>query len=211
MAINATNSGGDKFPIIDAGTYAARCFSMVHIGTVPELYLGVEKQMNKVRITWELPTESVNINGEDKTRTISKEFTLSMNEKANLRKFLEGWRGKSFTEIEAESFDITNLLGKECLLSVIHKKSTDGTKTYANISSVSTLPKGMTCVPQINENYEFSYDNFSWDKFNALPDYMKDKMRKSQEFQAVEHPENTHMKGTPDNDAPAPDENDLPF
>src|SRR3990167_3685661 len=36
--------------------------------------------------------------------TISKFYTLSLSEKANLRKDLEGWRGKSFTESELEGF-----------------------------------------------------------------------------------------------------------
>jgi hypothetical protein len=209
MSIVAKKSGTD-FPIIDAGTYVARCFSMVHIGTVPELYMGAEKQMNKVRITWELPTELVEIEGkEPKVRTVSKDFTLSMNEKSNLCKFLQGWRGKGFTAAEAEAFDITVLLGKTCMLSIIHQINKDGSRTYANINSATTLPKGVTCEPQVNPNFEFTYENFSWEKFNSLPDYMKDKIRKSQEFQKIEHPEEIQTEHEPDGNVPPPD--DLPF
>ena len=55
--INATNEGGKTFAPIAPGTYPARCYSMVHIGTVTEEYQGEKKEQNKVRITWELPTE----------------------------------------------------------------------------------------------------------------------------------------------------------
>jgi hypothetical protein len=55
MAINATNSGVKKDPIA-SGNYAARCYQMIHIGTVSELILGEKKILNKVRIGWELPT-----------------------------------------------------------------------------------------------------------------------------------------------------------
>lgn len=189
--INATNTGGGDYTPVDAGTYPARCYSMIHIGTVKENILGTEKTLNKVRITWELPTETKVFKEENGEQpfVISKEFTLSMNEKANLRKFLEGWRGKGFTEKEAESFDITKLLGKPCMLSIIHKTSKAG-KTYAEISSVSTLPKGLTCPDQVNETFELNYtDHWSNLEYSKLPQFLKDKMAQSAEFKAMMNPE----------------------
>jgi len=189
--INATNkSGGSDYAPIEAGSYPARCYSMIHIGTVEEEIMGTKKNLNKVRITWELPTEMKVFkteNGEQPS-SISKEYTLSMNEKANLRKMLEGWRGKGFTESEAESFDITKLLGVACLLNVIHKTSKAG-KTYAEIASVSALPKGYVCPAQINKNFEFNYDNFDQKVFDILPDFIKDKMKQSEEYAAVQFAE----------------------
>ena len=157
--IEATSSGSDFKPV-DAGTYVARCYSMVHIGTVEQEYMGEKKDMNKVRITWELPTELYKTEEDEKPFSVSKEFTLSMHEKANLRKFLEGWRGKGFSEDEAKKFDITKLLGVPCMISIIHKTSKQG-KVYAEITSASALPKGLECPPQINPNFEFTYTPFS--------------------------------------------------
>jgi hypothetical protein len=111
---------------------------------------------------------------------ISKEFTLSMHEKASLRKFLESWRGKGFTEEEAKSFDVTKLLGAACMISILHKVK-DG-KTYAEISSVSAIPKGMVCPPSINENFEFNYDPFDQDKFLSLPEWLRKKMETTPEY-----------------------------
>jgi hypothetical protein len=166
------------------------------------------KKLNKVRITWELPTETKVFKEEngEQPHVISKEFTLSMNEKATLRKFLEGWRGKSFTEKEAESFDITVLLGKPCMLSIIHKQAKNG-NTYAEISSVSSVPKGMNVPDQINPSKELNYDKFDWELFETLPDFIKDKMKQTDEFKFMMQPHETSMKASieMDNDL------DLPF
>ena len=186
MSITATtNSSSKKFEIIPAGSYPARCYSMIEMGTNQETYQGVDKMVNKVRITWELPTETMVFKEErgPEPRVISKEFSLSMHEKANLRGFLESWRGRSFTDNEAKAFDVTNLLGVPCLLSITHKTANNG-NTYANISSVSLLPKGMECPEMINERQELSFDNFKEELFESLPDFIKEKIQTSQEYQS---------------------------
>ncbi len=187
MAITArTLSNSKKFEIIPAGSYPARCYSMIELGTNEETYQGVSKMVNKVRITWELPTETMVFKEErgPEPRVISKEFSLSMHEKANLRAFLENWRGKSFTEKEAEAFDVTNLLGVPCLLSITHKAATNG-NTYANISSVSLLPKGMECPEMINERQELSFDDFKQELFDQLPEFIKEKISMSDEYKTL--------------------------
>lgn len=207
--INATNSGGGDYTPVDAGTYPARCYSMIHIGTVKENILGTEKILNKVRLTWELPTELKEFKQGDgeKPYVISKDFTLSMHEKATLRKFLEGWRGKSFSEDEAKCFDITVLLGKPCMLSVIHKKGKNN-NTYAEIASCLALPKGFVCPDQINATLELNYtDHWSDKEFSKLPQFIKDKMVQSAEFKAMMQPETVE---TTNNDS-SETHDDLPF
>lgn len=190
MAINATSSGSSQKELIPAGNYIARCYQMLQIGTVTEIINGETKQMNKVRIGWELPTETRVFN-EDKGEqpfVISKEYTLSLSDKANLRKMLASWRGKDFTEDQAKSFDITVLLGVPCMLNVIHKLSKDGTKTYQEIGSVSPMPKGIECPKQVNSNLLLEFDNFDYVIYDSLPDFIKDKIKGSKEFIAMAHP-----------------------
>jgi len=188
MSITAENNS-KTFELVPAGTYVARCYSMIHLGTNKEVIAGDEKMLNKVRISLELPTEMKEFKpGEGlKPASVSKEFTLSMNEKSNLRKFLEGWRGKGFTEEEAKKFDVTNLIGKTCMISIIHKTSAKG-KLYADISSASTLMKGMECQPQINPSFEFSYEPFDQAKFDKLPDFIKKKVETSVEYLKLKNP-----------------------
>src|SRR6476646_4032953 len=122
MSINATNNGVMR-ELIPAGNYIARCYQMIEIGTVDEFVMGKPVRAKKVRIGWELPTELKVLREEkgEQPLVISKEYTLSMNEKANLRKDLKSWRGRDFTEDELRAFDITNLLGVPCMLNIIHK------------------------------------------------------------------------------------------
>lgn len=209
--INATDSGV-KRELIPAGNHVARCYSMIHIGTVTEVILGESKRMNKVRISWELPAE-LRVFHEDKGEQpmiISQEFTLSMHEKATLRKFLESWRGAAFTEAEAKVFDVTKLLGVPCMLSVIHKKTTKG-NDYSTISSIASMPKGMTCPPQVNPSFEWNYeDKFNQVSLEEFPDFIKDKIKSSEEYKKMIMPEHTESVTDP---APVNGEepNDLPF
>lgn len=209
MSIIATNTGGN-FEIVPSGTYVARCYSMVQIGTVTETIKGVAKQLSKVRLTWELPTKKKEFKpGEGlKPFSVSKEFTLSMNEKSNLRKFLEGWRGKAFTQEQAKQFDITKLLGLPCMLSVIHKTSGAGNQ-YADISSASALPEGMNCPDQVNANFEFSFSPYSEEKFKMLPDFLKQKISTTPEYYKALNPHHTEASAQ-ENLPPAPAD-DLPF
>lgn len=193
MQIIAKNDGGsfEREPI-PAGSYAARCYSMIQLGTNTENILGKDKELNKVRITWELPTELKVFKEEngEQPLVISKEFTLSMNEKSNLRKFLESWRGKAFTEQEAEAFDITKLIGAPCLISITHRTAKSGS-VYANISSVSMLPKGMECPPQINTTQILAFSEFDQELFNSLPDFLRNKIVTSVEYKEMFAPNET--------------------
>lgn len=209
MAINATNSGA-KRELIPAGNYMARCYQMIHIGTVEENILGENKTLNKVRISWELPTELKVFkpeNGEQPC-AISKSYTLSLNEKANLRKMLASWRGKDFTEDEAKRFDISKLIGVPCMLNLIHKPSKDGTKVYEEIGSISPMPKGVTCPEGINPQSVLDYENWNWDIFNKQPDFIKTLIESSVEFKAMT---NIPVDVMNDNDTNGENETDVPF
>lgn len=196
MPIIAENKGGN-FTLIPANNHIARCYGMVEIGTVKEeqgLYAG--KESHKVRISFETPLECHDFGKGLQPFAIHKEFTLSMHEKATLRKFLESWRGKAFTDDEAKSFDITKLLGKPCMLNVIHKKSGSG-NDYADISSIGTLPKGFVCPDQVNETVLLSFDNWNQNVFDAMPDFVKEKIKKSKEYAAMTQPGHTETTQEP--------------
>lgn len=187
--IVATNNGATQFQPIEAGSYVARCYSMIHIGTCLEEIMGEKKLLNKVRITWELPTELKIFKEEsgEQPCVISKEFTLSMHEKSTLRKWLESWRGLAFTDEESRSFDISKLLGVPCALSIIHKIAKNGNK-YAEIANVSTLMKGINCPPQVNKSFEFSVLDYDQQKFDSLPDFIKEKIKTSVEYKQLVSP-----------------------
>ena len=201
--------------LVPAGLQVARCYSMIHIGTVEWDYMGQRKSTNKVRLTWEFPNEMRTFKEENglQPMVLSKEFTLSMYEKANLRQALENWRGAKFKEQEADDFDITKLIGVPCMINVTHDAAKNG-NVYANIGTINPLPKGMECPPQINPSFEFNYD----DKFDtswvlAQPEFIKDMILGTPEYKhrTMELYENEELKKTSNEGfPPAPSQDEIP-
>lgn len=173
-----------NFEIVPAGNHIARCYSMIEIGTEEIEYNGEKKKAYKVRVTWELPHEKKVFNPErgEQPFSVSKDYTLSMHEKANLRHDLQSWRGKAFTDEEARAFDITKLIGVPCMLNVIHTVSKGNGNTYANIAGVTPVPKGMEVPAQINKSFVLSYDNFDEAAFQGLPDWLRERIQKTPEY-----------------------------
>lgn len=187
MAIIAKNTGGGDYAPMEAGMYVARCVQMIQIGTITEVINGESKTQHKVRLGFEFPTELKVFKEEngEQPYMLSKDYGLSMHEKATLRNHLETWRGKKFTEDEAKSFDVTKLLGVPCTINVIHKVAKSNGKTYAEIGSISPLMKGQPCPDAINPIQVLSFDNFNWELFNSLPDFLKNKIQGSLEFKEL--------------------------
>ena len=197
MAITATTkAAGERF-LAPAGTFVARCYKMVHIGTVQDEFNGESRWVNKVLIEWELPTETRVFSPEkgEQPISVSKEFALSMHPKSTLRAFLTSWRGKGFSDDEAGAFDVSKLVGVPCQLSIVHepRKSQPG-EYFAKISSVSALMKGFKAPDQINPSFVFELDSFNQEKFDSLPDWIKAKIMTSKEYQALKAPQIAHQE-----------------
>lgn len=184
IKIIATEGNTTKWEPVEAGTHLARCVRMVHIGTVMESYANEPaKPKNKVFLTWEFPTMLIEGGEYDgKPRVISKEYTLSLHPKTTLCKHLVAWRGKSFSPKEAEAFDITKLLGVPCMITVVHNEV--GDKVYANIGSISGLPKGLEAPAQILETMAVNATNID-EHEDSIPSYIVEKLKTSTEYQAL--------------------------
>ena len=83
---------------------------------------------------------------------LAQRFTLSVGAKSNLVKFLGQWRGKSLTADETKTgINLAGLDGLNGFLVIEHKPSKTGDKIFANILSVSPLPRGTPKM--VAENY----------------------------------------------------------
>jgi len=196
LTAKATNE--KQFELAPEGTHIARCIQIVDLGTQSVEFNGEKKEQHKARITWELPNEQRVFKEENGEQPflVSKEFTVSLSDKANLRKVLESWRGKAFEENELQGFDVMNVLGVPCMLQIIHKTSKSGNK-YAEISSVMKLMKGTVCPNQINPSTSLSFEDWNETIFNGLNEWLRDKIKLSPEYRQLREPENTHIQ---DND-----------
>lgn len=205
MGLGASAKTTKQSEPIPPDTYQAVCYAVYDIGThFSPIY---EKKSHKIIIIWELPELMIEFerDGEKKTapRVISKEYTLSIGEKSNLRKDLQCWRGRPFTDEELERFELKNLLGANCLLQIINTKKENG-NIYSNISAILPLMKGMTKKAN-TADLQF----FSMEEGMSLPEYtpkwIKEKIMASEEFIK-------HKASQGDDDIPPFDpDNDSPF
>lgn len=179
--LNAKNEGGERI-IIPAGTHVARCYGIIDLGTQYSEKFG--NSSRKVQIQWELSSELMD---DGRPLAISKKYTLSLNEKANLRKDLESWLGRGITEQEEKNgFALGSMLGAPCLLSVIHAES--GGKTYANIAGVMSIPKGTQVPPQSNPMVSYDVENGKDAVFEKLPEWIRTMIEQSKEFKDGDEP-----------------------
>ena len=183
MAIMAKETGNDiDYTPVPQGTHLAVCNMVVDIGLQETTYMGETKIKHQVYVRWELPHERLKYtDGDGKEHegpmVVGKTYTLSLNEKANLRKDLEAWRGKSFTASELDGFDLLNLLGVCCQITVTHREKDN--KTYSNVTGVAGWPKGMDKINAQNPLLAYSDDDKS--SFDDLPQWLREKINNQKE------------------------------
>ena len=142
------SGGGADYATCPEGQYIAVCCDVTDLGLKEVFWQGKSKKVHKLRLTWQVNkthTYEDQDTGEDVTRphTVIKQYTASINKKANLHKDIVAWRSRDFTKEELVKWDADCLIGECCQLGIKHRESADGSKTYANIMSISPLMEGM--------------------------------------------------------------------
>ena len=172
-----SSSKGIKYPPASAGTHVAILTQIVdcgrqegRFGTKEELFLSFE-------ITDEF-NEWLDRDGpRSEPKRVSATVSNTLSEKAKLREYVEGILGSRLPNTRGEKIDIVGLvLGKACLVHVVHKES--GDNVYANISSVTPLPKSMPVPTGQTEQLVYSVehpDQATWEK---LPKFLQEKIAK---------------------------------
>ena len=179
MIVRAT-SNNTHFEPTPSGPQIGICYGVIGIGSHEQEWQGVKNWKNQVVLLFELPFCTLEIDGITKPRAISRIYTLSLHEKALLRKHLESWRGKKFTPPELEDgFDLKKLLGKVCTINVVHSEK--GDKTYANIDTIMGVPADKKDLTPFNELIYFESDTGMLIP-DDTPDWIKIKIFASQEM-----------------------------
>lgn len=191
MSLKIKKKAGASIPPMEAGTYPAVCVGIVDLG---EQYNEMFKKYNdKLLIIWEIPSQTVEIDGENKPRWLSKDFAASLHEKSTLHKMLVSWRGKAFTEQELTEdengfmqFSVLDMLGTGCFLQVIVEEKDSG--SYNRITSVISLPAGMSTPITETQMIAFDLDAWNDEVFNSLPEWIQERIKKSTQYQKLHVP-----------------------
>ena len=200
MSDTIVAKGSDsKFKAHPDGQYVGQCVDTIDLGEKVQDFPGTVPYLAP---TCALVFRTCEMN-EDTGEyiDIAREFTVSMGEKANLRKFLEQWRGKPYTKEAIEAgVPLDKLTGNHGLLTVAHRTSGKG-RIYANVTACVGIPKQM-------KDSVTHYDDY------ARADYWATKKKEYAEAAAKFRADNAAPKQDhsdfPD-DAPPHDDDDLPF
>ncbi len=177
MGLMAKEGGGGEFILPPMGTHPAICAAVIDLGTqYSELY---KKHQHKVLLGWELDCDPPREDGAP--HMAWKRYTMSLHQKAGLRQTLEAWRGRNFTTEELLGFNLENIAGKGCLVTLTHVER-EGRK-YANIAGVSALPKGMSAPAASKPPVLFNLDEPNEAIFSALSDRLQEVIKSSAEWQ----------------------------
>lgn len=156
-------------PIAPAGMHPARLVWLTTVGR-QETKFGKREQLY---LTWELVLEPLGEES-DENFHLSSSFTSSSDPKSNLFALVKGWLGVEINE----NFNLETLLGKECMLNVQH--GTKDTGTFANIETVTPVPKGFNVPEAKSEVLAFDIDNPDFVVLNKLPEWLQRKVEAGQ-------------------------------
>ena len=175
--------GGSERELIPAGLQRAVCVSVADLGSHMDEKWGKLKRL--VRLTFELADvrDDFEVDGETKNlpRLIGKNYTLSLHEKAALRKDLQAWRNKPFTAEELNGFDISKLVAVPCMVNVEHFTGSDG-KLRAGIGGILGLMQGMPAPQPEGATYYYGIDDCGREFPEGMPDFVKEKVLASVEM-----------------------------
>jgi hypothetical protein len=184
-----TNSGeGGEFELPAGGTYPAVLVGLIDIGTHERIYNGKASEQQKVLFVWELTGEN---DSHGESFKVMKDFTFSLNSKATLRGFLEGWLGRKFGD--GEDIDITSFVNQPCVLNVTEGVSGGG-KKFVDVAAATKPMKGLVVPPKTVELFVYSVcEEVSQNVPPMIPDWVPflygrkvvDDIQKSKEWIAL--------------------------
>jgi len=202
-----------------SGIKFAVCVGVYDLGThFDRMY---DKERHSGVFIFEVPSERITItkDGEDKDlpRQISNRYTLSLGEKANLRRDLESWRGRGFSEEELDGFNILAVLGAPCQLLITHKEKQGAKYPTARIGNIMSMPKGVAPAIAESDLRTFSFED-GYEIPEGTPKWIIQEIQTSNEWigKDAEQPAEETPEGSllGDDDASAgavPPSDEIPF
>lgn len=214
--MEVTGNSGFERKIPAMGTYNARVARIYDFGTQEKTFNG---QVTGTRHSGQWIFELVDTNEDfgkgfpEPFHVETKELTLSLGGTSNtMRDYIGALLCRPI--VKTENIKLEQFINMPCMIQVVHAKSKDGTKTYANISSVMAHPTPNAVAPLRTQPifFEISANNPNmFNQFLAINNkWTQGIIVKSPEFQqlsnAANFPWQQHIfvKGGAQQPAPAP-------
>lgn len=172
------------------------------------MYLGELGKTPNLRIEFEIVGKSVEKNGKTYAQVLGEDFFFywaGKNGKSKLAELCENICG---CELDENSFDLYDLLGKSCEINVVIKDAGNG-KSYENIAGA----KPWLGEPMIHarELLRFDFDE-NFPNYVKLPNFLKNKIATAANFPAQHSQGKTQQGGSQQQQsAPAKPGEEIPF
>jgi len=180
------SDAGQPGELPKVGSYKARVVGFIDLGTQDVEFEGKKSQQRKCTIEWALDmVKGKSIRSDGKPFIVGQRLTYSPSERGTLRKILKRAWG-----ITSADFDMSDLIGKDATLSIIH----DDEGKFANIAKYDDdgvmKATGKPNLPKSIATRVLSLDEtFDQDVFDSLSDKTKATIMLSPEYDKI------HAKG----------------
>lgn len=126
-----------EYPKASAGQHIGLCVDFIGPWMAVDDYdKDKPYPIQKVAYVWQLDETRE----DGKPFEVAREFSLTFGKKANLRKFIGGWRGKEITDEEAKEGVDIDFTGRPGYLTLEHKTTRTG-NLRVEVSTIMPLPK----------------------------------------------------------------------
>lgn len=182
------------------GQFAAKCVDFIDHGECVISFPGSDSYVGeKIRYVWN--TGEVNPDTQ-KPFEPNVEYTVSMGDRANLRKALESWRGKPYTPEQIEAgIEFHKVVGQWCMLTIAHVPTKQG-RMFAKVTGIAPLHPAIP-KPDLPPYKRDEY----WGKVTKEYAEKVAAFRHQDTAFAQEHAEDQFPDAFPE----APEDSDLPF
>jgi len=177
MGLKVKDRAKPKIPPVEPGVYIGICVGVIDLGE--QFSEKFKNYRNEVQFVRELVGETVEVDGEQKPRQLSRTFSVASGKKSSLRGFIGGWNGIQYSDEQFGELDLFGQAGRACQLNVV----LNDTGEYANVESVIPLPKGMPAPATETALILWNMDEWDDTAFAALPEWVQEKIKKSTQYQ----------------------------
>ncbi|MBR6377909.1 MAG: hypothetical protein IKS05_09145 [Oscillospiraceae bacterium] len=182
-------------PPLPGGSYLGTCVYSIDIGEQLCKYKDTERYNNQIVLGFEIMGKTVEIDGKQEPRVLSRTFTVSRSANSGLRKFVGSWTGQQISDDAFAELDTNDLVGFPAMLSVVLSED----KQYSNIDSIMPVPEVLAPHVQAPQStlIRFDLEPFDEKAFEALPDWAKERIKKSTDW-AKSHADTSVIEAKPE-------------
>jgi len=174
------------YQLVPPDNHPGRLIQVIDIGTRDGDY----GPNHRVVLVFELPETSAVFNDErgPEPFCVRRWYPLNLSKKSDLGKDLRTWLLPSVVEKLVLTKNFGPLLGKQCLVNVIHEPGRDG-DLREKIVAITACPKGMGELPEpINDVFVYSIKDGRGGAFERLSKGFQDLVLKSNELTGAPQP-----------------------